>query len=112
VPLAPFRTLPSELTKRILAALADFVHRLDKDSLAHTPWVPRPSESGQEVARYPNGQVKFRGAYLDGEMHGAWEFFRTDGSRMRTGAFDRGRQIGVWLTYDGAGRLVKETRFG
>ena len=29
---------------------------------------------------------------LAGEMHGSWEFFRKDGSVMRTGEFDRGRQ--------------------
>ena len=74
--------------------------------------MPEASETSLEIARYPNGQVKFRGAHLDGEMHGAWEFFRADGSVMRTGAFDRGRQIGVWRTYDRAGKVVKETTFG
>lgn len=72
------------------------------------------SDSGRvpEVVHYANGVVKMRGAHLDGEMHGAWEWFRTDGTVMRTGRFDRGRQIGVWRTFDRAGRLVKETDFG
>ena len=61
---------------------------------------------------YPNGQLKMRGAHLEGEMHGPWEFFRLDGSLMRTGSFDRGRQVGPWRTFDRAGRLVKETDFG
>ena len=61
---------------------------------------------------YANGKVKFRGAHLDGEMHGPWEFFRTDGSLMRAGSFDRGRQIGTWQTFDRDGRVVKETKFG
>ena len=30
---------------------------------------------------------------------------------MRTGTFDRGRQVGTWRTFDRAGRLVKETTF-
>jgi hypothetical protein len=30
---------------------------------------------------------------------------------MRTGEFDRGRQVGIWRTFDRAGRLVKETDF-
>ena len=64
------------------------------------------------VEHYGNGKVKLRGFHLDGEMHGAWEFFRLDGSLMRTGAFDRGRQIGPWRTFDRAGRMVKETDFG
>jgi antitoxin component YwqK of YwqJK toxin-antitoxin module len=64
------------------------------------------------VEHYANGKVKMTGFHLDGEMHGTWEFFRLDGSLMRTGAFDRGRQIGPWRTYDRAGRVVKETDFG
>ena len=64
-----------------------------------------------EIAHYPNGAVKFRGSLVDGEMHGAWEFYRTDGSLMRAGQFDRGKQVGVWRTYDRTGAVVKETDF-
>jgi antitoxin component YwqK of YwqJK toxin-antitoxin module len=63
------------------------------------------------VEYYDNGNVRNRGSRLDGEMHGEWEFHRKDGSLMRSGAFDRGRQIGTWRTYDRTGRLVKETEF-
>jgi antitoxin component YwqK of YwqJK toxin-antitoxin module len=73
--------------------------------------MPRSSAANTETARYPNGNVKFRGGHLDGEMHGKWEFFRADGSMMRSGAFDRGKQIGTWRTYDRAGKVVKETEF-
>lgn len=45
-------------------------------------------------------------------MHGAWGWFRTDGSLMRTGQFDRGTQTGTWRTYDRTGRVLKETTFG
>ena len=62
--------------------------------------------------RYGSGAVQSTGSLLDGEMHGDWSFFRTDGSAMRTGRFDRGRQVGSWRTFDRAGRLVKETDFG
>jgi len=61
------------------------------------------------VDYYPNGNVRFRGTNLDGQMHGPWEFFRSDGSLMRSGSFDRGRQIGTWTTYDRSGKIVKET---
>jgi antitoxin component YwqK of YwqJK toxin-antitoxin module len=60
---------------------------------------------------YPNGNVRFRGAHVDGQMHGAWEFFRADGSLMRTGPFDHSRQVGLWRTYDRSGAIVKETTF-
>ena len=63
------------------------------------------------VEHYGNGKVMLKGAHLDGEMHGVWEFYRLDGSLMRSGEFDRGKQIGTWRTYDRAGKVVKETRF-
>jgi antitoxin component YwqK of YwqJK toxin-antitoxin module len=64
------------------------------------------------VEHYDNGAVKLRGAHLGGAMHGPWEFFRVDGSLMRSGSFDRGRQVGPWRTFARTGRLVKETDFG
>jgi antitoxin component YwqK of YwqJK toxin-antitoxin module len=60
---------------------------------------------------FDNGNPKQHGFRLGGEMHGAWSFWRRDGTLMRTGAFDRGRQIGAWRTFDRAGRVVKETTF-
>jgi antitoxin component YwqK of YwqJK toxin-antitoxin module len=59
----------------------------------------------------PSGALKFSGFRLAGELHGAWQWYRTDGSLMRTGSFDRGKQVGAWQTFDRTGRLVKETRF-
>lgn len=63
------------------------------------------------VSHDDNGVVRYRGANLDGEMHGDWAFFRRDGSPMRAGRFERGRQVGVWRTFDREGRVVKETDF-
>ncbi len=79
---------------------------------ATDPIEPEALEPVPAITRYPNGQVKYRGAHLDGEMHGAWEWYRTDGSLMRTGSFDRGRQTGIWRTHDRSGRLVSETDYG
>ena len=69
---------------------------------------PRPIP---HVEHYANGVVKLRGFHLDCEMHGAWEFYRTDGSIMRSGAFDRGEQVGIWRTFARSGEIVKETDF-
>jgi antitoxin component YwqK of YwqJK toxin-antitoxin module len=44
-------------------------------------------------------------------MHGYWEFYRKEGSLMRSGHFDRDKQVGIWKTFDRTGRLVKETDF-
>jgi antitoxin component YwqK of YwqJK toxin-antitoxin module len=59
---------------------------------------------------YENGLPRFKGEYLDGEMHGDWEFFRKDGSLMRSGSFDHGVQTGIWRTFDREGTLVSEKR--
>ena len=80
--------------------------------MGDTAAVPEKPSLLPEVTYYANGKVKYRGANLDGQMHGPWEFFRTDGSLMRAGRFDRGRQIGTWTTFDRDGRVVKETDFG
>jgi antitoxin component YwqK of YwqJK toxin-antitoxin module len=61
---------------------------------------------------YENGLPRFKGEYLDGDMHGPWEFYRKDGSLMRSGEFNRGAQIGIWRTYDRAGNLVSEKKLG
>ena len=60
---------------------------------------------------YDNGLPRFKGEYLDGEMHGFWEFFLFFLTLMRSGAFDRGVQVGVWKTFDREGKLVKVTTF-
>ena len=60
---------------------------------------------------YDNGNPRFKGLYKNNEMHGFWEFFRKDGSLMRSGSFDEGKQTGVWKTFDRTGKLVKETSF-
>ncbi|MCA1572395.1 MAG: hypothetical protein LC798_19245 [Chloroflexi bacterium] len=69
-------------------------------------------EPVEEMVRHPGGAVKYTGFRIGGVMHGAWAWYRTDGSLMRTGTFDRGRQIGTWRTMDRRGKTVKETEFG
>lgn len=63
----------------------------------------------EAIDHYDNGNVRFRGANLEGAMHGPWQFFRRDGSIMRSGSFDRGQQVGTWRTYDRLGKVLKET---
>jgi len=64
-----------------------------------------------ETVHFGNGKIKYSGFLLQGAMHGAWSWYRTDGSLMRTGEFDRGRQVGTWRTFDRKGKVVKETPF-
>lgn len=57
-----------------------------------------------------DGSVWARGQLLEGKMHGHWEFFRLDGTMMRSGTFDREQQVGEWTTYDKAGVPYKVTQ--
>jgi uncharacterized protein YdhG (YjbR/CyaY superfamily) len=68
-----------------------------------------PVETGKVRRFYANGFVQSKGAMRNGEMHGAWSWFRKDGSLMRTGHFKNGVQVGVWETWDRNGSLVKAT---
>jgi antitoxin component YwqK of YwqJK toxin-antitoxin module len=71
--------------------------------------MPKTSKPVADVAHYADGGVRYKGFQFDGQMHGAWEFFRKDGSVMRSGEFDRGKQVGTWKTFDRKGKVVKET---
>ena len=79
--------------------------------IVDTPGVLKRSQPVPHVVHYPDGVMKMKGFHLDGEMHGAWEWYRIDGSAMRTGEFDRGKQVGVWRTLERSGQLAKETDF-
>jgi antitoxin component YwqK of YwqJK toxin-antitoxin module len=73
------------------------------------------SVSAQTTPRenfHKDGSLRARGQMLGDEMHGYWEWFRLDGTIMRSGSFDRGAQTGVWTTYDRGGAPHKQTRFG
>jgi antitoxin component YwqK of YwqJK toxin-antitoxin module len=60
---------------------------------------------------HKDGSLWATGQLLGSEMHGYWEWYRLDGTVMRSGSFDRGQQIGEWITYDSLGRPHKITNF-
>jgi antitoxin component YwqK of YwqJK toxin-antitoxin module len=47
----------------------------------------------------------------DGVPDGYWEWFRKDGTKMRSGYFQKGKQVGEWTTYDKQGNMYKVTDF-
>ena len=59
--------------------------------------------------RHRDGTVWATGWTLDGEPQGHWEWFRVDGTLMRSGSFDSGAQVGEWVTYDKHGAPYKST---
>lgn len=65
----------------------------------------------ERIERHKDGSIRANGFMLDGELSGYWEWFRKDGSKMRSGSFEKGKQIGEWTTYDAKGKVVKVTKF-
>jgi len=61
--------------------------------------------------RHRDDSLWARGQTLDGEPTGFWEWFRKDGTRLRSGHFDKGVQVGAWTTYDAAGNAYRVTTF-
>ncbi|HTL17835.1 MAG TPA: hypothetical protein VL793_11400 [Patescibacteria group bacterium] len=72
--------------------------------------MPQSSAEQQRIERHKDGRVRAKGKMLNGLLSGYWEWFRADGSKMRSGYFDKGRQVGQWTTYDRKGKVVKLTR--
>jgi antitoxin component YwqK of YwqJK toxin-antitoxin module len=71
-----------------------------------------PDSRGLARDLYGDGGLKAKGRIRDGELHGDWQWWRQDGSLMRSGTFDRGRQVREWTTYDRDGAPAKVTDFG
>jgi uncharacterized protein YdhG (YjbR/CyaY superfamily) len=98
--------LPRDTAPPLAALRAVVRARIDEINASY------PKASGVTKEFYDNGFLKHRGRMKDGRMHGAWEFFRRDGSPLRSGRFDRGDQVGLWTTFDRAGAPHRVTDFG
>lgn len=56
---------------------------------------------------HKDGTVWGRGLLFNNVEHGYWEWFRKDGTKLRSGFFDKGKRIGEWTTYDSKGDVYK-----
>lgn len=65
----------------------------------------------QHIEYHKDGSIWARGDMDGDKCEGYWEWFRKDGSKMRSGYFENGKQVGKWITYDDKGREVKVTSF-
>ena len=65
----------------------------------------------RETHYHKDGSVRADGWLCGGELDGYWEWFRKDGTRMRSGHFDMGKRVGEWTTYDARGDVYKVTQF-
>jgi antitoxin component YwqK of YwqJK toxin-antitoxin module len=72
--------------------------------------MPKTKSAPQEHVQYHrDGSVWATGITLEGTPCGYWEWFRKDGTKLRSGHFDDGVQVGEWTTYDKNGGVYKVT---
>jgi hypothetical protein len=69
-----------------------------------------PPETTPHTEYHRDGSVWASGQKRDGVPVGYWEWFRVDGTRLRSGTFEAGEQVGEWTTYDRTGAVYKVTR--
>ena len=63
---------------------------------------------GYTIKYHANGKTMWsKGKIIDGEPDGYWEWYRTDGTLKRSGHFEKGKQVGEWITYDQEGKIYK-----
>ena len=67
--------------------------------------------AGTEPYRHhhKDGSLWTVGQTSAGKAEAYWEWFRKDGTRLRSGHFAAGVQVGDWTTYDKAGKAYKVT---
>jgi antitoxin component YwqK of YwqJK toxin-antitoxin module len=58
---------------------------------------------------HKDGSVWAVGQTIDGVATGYGEWFRRDGTKLRSGMFVNGEQAGEWTTYDKKGNIFKVT---
>jgi len=61
------------------------------------------------IKYHNDGTVWAKGQTIKDVPTGYWEWFRKTGTKMRSGSFENGEQIGRWTTYDKDGKVFKVT---
>ena len=68
------------------------------------------SRAKEHIRYHKDGSVWAKGQTIDEVPTGYWEWFRKDGTKMRSGYFENGEQVGEWTTYDQSGQVYKVTK--
>ncbi len=71
--------------------------------------MPTRKVSKDYVHYHKDGSIWAKGKMRAGKPNGYWEWYRKGGTRMRSGYFKNGVQIGEWTTYDQKGAVYKVT---
>jgi uncharacterized protein YdhG (YjbR/CyaY superfamily) len=95
------RPIPYDLITRIAKLRV-------KQNLAAAKAKGRPKVR-KHVQYHKNGAMWAKGQVKGGVLTGYWEWFRLDGTILRSGTFENGEQVGEWTTYDKNGKVYKVT---
>ena len=68
----------------------------------------KPKKS-EHLQYHADGTLWAKGPMLDDVATGYWEWFRKDGTKLRSGHFENGEPVGEWTTYDKNGEVYKVT---
>jgi antitoxin component YwqK of YwqJK toxin-antitoxin module len=63
----------------------------------------------EHIQYHKDGSIWAQGKMRGEKPVGYWEWFRKDGTKLRSGNFDLGVQTGEWTTYDKKGAVYKVT---
>ena len=70
-------------------------------------------QTKEHIEYHKDGSVWAKGRKNGDVCVGYWEWFRKDGTKMRSGHFnDAGENVGEWTTYDKQGQVYKVTNKG
>ena len=71
---------------------------------------PQRMTPKKHVEYHKDGSVWAEGKKANGVPVGYWEWFRKDGTKLRSGHFENGEQSGEGITYDQHGQKYKTTQ--
>jgi antitoxin component YwqK of YwqJK toxin-antitoxin module len=73
--------------------------------------MPAKKTAAKKYIQYhKDGSIWAIGQTINGVPSGYWEWFRKDGTKLRSGWFEKGEQAGEWITYDKKGNVFKVTQ--
>ena len=58
-----------------------------------------PAPEAREIL-HDGGPLRTRSPMKGAGMTGSWEWFRKDETRLRSGSFEDGQEVGAWATQD------------
>ncbi len=69
----------------------------------------KKSPTREHIQYHKSGTIWAKGQMIGDLCVGYWEWFRLDGTKLRSGHFENGEQAGQWTTYDKNGEVYKIT---